>query len=210
MGFPRELLSDDEEIVVDMHPHWWTLLPISVLLTVVIIGGLAVLVAAGSGVLWLIARVLVAVVVLVTLAMFGVRYARWSTTEFVVTTERVISRTGVLAKNGIEIPLDRINTVFFEQQPLERILGSGDLGIESAGEGGRQTFANIRKPNMVQAEIYAQKEGFEERRMRRVAGAGAAPLSVADEIAKLDALRQQGVLTEAEFQAKKIELLNRS
>ena len=150
-----------------------------------------------------------AVLVIGALVGFGIRYAKWSTTEFVVTTERVISRTGVLAKSGIEIPLDRINTVFFEQKPLERVLGAGDLGIESAGEGGRQTFANIRKPNMVQAEIYAQKEGFEERRLRRMGvGGEAAPVSVADEIAKLDALRQKGVLTEAEFQAKKIELLN--
>lgn len=208
MGFPRELLSDDEEIVVDMHPHWWTLLPIGVLLAVVVVGGLAIIVAAGSGIAWLIARVLVAIVVLATLAVFASRYAKWSTTEFVVTTERVISRSGVVAKNGIEIPLDRINTVFFEQGAFERLLGSGDLGIESAGEGGRQTFANIRKPNVVQAEIYAQKEGFEERRLRRIGAAGAAPVSVADEIAKLDELRRQGVLTEAEFQAQKMQLLN--
>jgi len=209
MGFPRELLSNDEEIVVDMHPHWWTLVPISTLLAVVVIGGLAVLVAAGSGIFWLIARLIVAVVVIATLMAFGSRYAKWSTTEFVVTTERVISRSGVVSKNGIEIPLDRINTVFFEQQAFERLLGSGDLGIESAGEGGRQTFTNIRKPSMVQAEIYAQKEGFEDRRLRRMGAAGASsgPASVADEIAKLDALRQQGILTEAEFQAKKIELL---
>ncbi len=211
MGFPRELLSDDEEIVVDMHPHWWTLLPIGVLLVVAIIGGLALVAATGAGIGWLIAQVIVAVIVIGLLSIFGTRYAKWATTEFVVTTERVISRTGVLAKSGIEIPLDRINTVFFEQKPFERILGSGDLGIESAGEGGRQTFANIRKPSMVQAEIYAQKEGFEERRLRRMGvGGNAAPLSVADEIAKLDALRQQGVLTEAEFQAMKMELLNRS
>lgn len=209
MGFPRELLSDDEEIVVDMHPHWWTLLPISVVLGVAIIGGLALVAAAGSGIGWLIAQVLVAIIVVAALMAFGVRYAQWSTTEFVVTTERVISRTGVLAKNGIEIPLDRINTVFFEQKPLERLLGSGDLGIESAGEGGRQTFANIRKPNVVQAEIYAQKESYEERRLRRITGAAGAQVSIADEIAKLDELRRQGVLTEGEFQAKKIELLDR-
>jgi len=209
MGFPRELLSDDEEVVVDMHPHWWTLVPISVLLAVVVIGGLAIIFAAGSGMLWLIVQIVVAVAVIATLVAFGQRYAKWTTTEFVVTTERVISRNGVVSKSGIEIPLDRINTVFFEQKALERILGSGDLGIESAGEGGRQTFTNIRKPNMVQAEIYAQKEGYADRRLRRMgaASASAAPLSVADEIAKLDELRRQGILTEAEFQAKKIELL---
>lgn len=208
MGFPRELLSDDEEVVVDMHPHWWTMVPVSAILGVAVIGGLALFAADIDGVLGTIVRILVALAVLAALALFGIRYAKWSTTEFVVTTERVISRTGVVAKNGIEIPLDRINTVFFEQGAFERLLGSGDLGIESAGEGGRQTFTNIRKPNMVQAEIYAQKERFEDRRLERIGRAGAGQISVADEIAKLDELRRQGVLTEAEFQAKKTRLLN--
>ncbi len=208
MGFPRELLSDDEEVVVDMHPHWWTMVPVSALLAVAIIGGLLLFAADIDGVLGTVVRVFVAIAVLAALAVFAMRYAKWSTTEFVVTTERVISRTGVVAKNGIEIPLDRINTVFFEQSASERILGSGDLGIESAGEGGRQTFTNIRKPNMVQAEIYAQKERFEDRRLERIGRAGSGQRSVADEIAKLDELRRQGVLTEAEFQAKKTRLLN--
>jgi len=205
MGFSTDLLSDDEEVVVDMHPHWWTLVPIGALLAVVLIGGLAVLLRAGDGTLWMIARVIVAIALLGTLAMFAIRYAKWVTTEFVVTTERVISRKGVLAKQAIEIPLDRINTVFFEQQPMERILGQGDLGIESAGEGGRQTFTNIRKPNMVQAEIYTQKERFEERRLERIgqASAGNRPTeSIPDQIAKLDELRQSGVLTAAEFEMK--------
>jgi uncharacterized membrane protein YdbT with pleckstrin-like domain len=212
MGFPPDLLSDDEEVVVDMHPHWWTMVPVSALLTVVIVGGLAILVASGSGTVWLTARAVVGLAVLTTLVGFGIRYAKWSTTEFVVTTERVISRSGVVAKTGIEIPLDRINTVFFNQSAFERLARSGDLGIESAGEGGRQTFTNIRKPNMVQAEIYAQKERFEDRRLERLGRASASasqPISVADEIAKLDALRQQGVVTDAEFETKKAELLRR-
>lgn len=212
MGFSSDLLSDDEEVVVDMHPHWWTLVPISALLAVVLIGGLAVLIRGGDGTLWLIARVFVGLALLAVIGMFAIRYAKWVTTEFVVTTERVISRKGVLAKQAIEIPLDRINTVFFEQQPMERMLGQGDLGIESAGEGGRQTFTNIRKPNMVQAEIYAQKERFEDRRLDRIgqASAGASQgASIPDQIAKLDELRKAGVLTEDEFNQKKAELLKR-
>ena len=212
MGFSQDLLSDDEEVVVDMHPHWWTLVPISALLAVVLIGGLAMLINSGDGTLWLMGRVIAGIILLGTLGLFAIRYAKWVTTEFVVTTERVISRKGVLAKQAIEIPLDRINTVFFEQSAFERIAGSGNLGIESAGEGGRQTFTNVRKPNKVQAEIYTQKERFEHRRLDRMgrASSGGSPTrSIPDQIAQLDDLRQQGVLTDAEFEAKKADLLGR-
>jgi len=204
-------LSDDEEVVVDMHPHWWTMVPTSALLVVVIIGGLLILIAAGSGTAWMVGRAVVGVGLLVTLAGFGIRYAKWSTTEFVVTTERVISRSGVLAKTGIEIPLDRINTVFFNQSAFERVARSGDLGIESAGEGGRQTFTNIRKPNLVQAEIYAQKERYEDRRLERMgrASQGHLKVSIPEQIAQLDELRQRGVVSDAEFETKKAELLGR-
>jgi uncharacterized membrane protein YdbT with pleckstrin-like domain len=212
VAFPPNLLSDDEEIVVDMHPHWWTMVPISALLAVVVVGGLALLAKGGDSSLWSVGQIIAGLLLLAILPMFVIRYAKWSTTEFVVTTERVISRRGVFAKNGIEIPLDRINTVFFEQTAFERLAGSGDLGIESAGEGGRQTFTNIRKPNMVQAEIYAQKERFEDRRLERIGQASAGArlaASIPDQIAKLDELRKNGVVTDAEFEAKKAELLKR-
>lgn len=211
MGFPPELLSDDEEVVVDMHPHWWTMVPISALLAVVILAGIGIVVADIDGAPGMALNVIAGLAVLATLVVFGIRYATWTTTEFVVTTERVISRSGVFAKNGIEIPLDRINTVFFNQTAFERIAGSGDLGIESAGEGGRQTFTNIRKPNLVQAEIYAQKERFEDRRLERMgrASAGVREASIPEQISQLDELRRQGLVTDAEFEAKKAELLDR-
>jgi len=152
------------------------------------------------------------------LGFFGFTYLQWTTTNFVVTNERLVSRKGVFSKEGIEIPLDRINTVFFKQSIFERIIGAGDLGIESAGEGGRQEFTDIRMPNLVQNEIYRQVEGLEDRRLRRLgqAAAEAAPatpaepqLSIPEQIEKLDRLRRRGVVTDEEFEAKKRELLDR-
>jgi uncharacterized membrane protein YdbT with pleckstrin-like domain len=157
---------------------------------------------AGSGVL-----------VLVALGWFGLTYLEWVTTNFVITTDRLIYRHGVLSKHGVEIPLDRVNTVFFSQSILERMVGSGDLVIESAGEMGRQNFSNVRKPSAVQNEIYVQMEANENRKFDRVnrSAPAAAPAteSITDQIAKLDQLRQQGALTQAEFDAKKQELLGR-
>ena len=63
-----------------------------------------------------------------------VRYVQWLTTNFVITSDRVIFRHGVFAKSGIEIPLERVNSVHFNQGIFERIIGAGDLLIESGAE----------------------------------------------------------------------------
>ena len=210
MPFPPQLLTDDEELVLDLRPHWWYLAPPGAVLVVALLFGIASLTQDWPGVV----EGAVGFWVLGALGWFGVMYLRWTTTNFVVTSERVISRKGIVAKQGIEIPLDRINTVFFGQTLFERMIGAGDLGIESAGEGGRQTFTDIRKPSIVQNEIYRQVEGLETRKLRRMgqaASGGGAPaeMSIPEQIEKLDQLRRQGVVTEEEFQAKKRELLDR-
>lgn len=210
MPFPPELLTDEEDLVLDLRPHWWFLVPVGGLLALAVLIGLTALVRGWPS--W--GTVPIGLWVLLALGWFGVRYLKWTTTNFVVTNERVISRTGVVAKEGIEIPLDRINTVFFNQSLFERMVGAGDLGIESAGEGGRQTFTDIRRPNLVQGEIYRQVEGVEARKLQRLgqaAGSGQPPAapSIPEQIEKLDQLRRQGVLTEAEFEQKKRELLDR-
>ena len=80
----------------------------------------------------------------------------------------------------------------------------------------RQEFSNIRKPSLIQNEIYRQVEGLEDRRLDRlgraaagIAATGSAELSIPEQIEKLDQLRRQGVVTEEEFQAKKRDLLDR-
>jgi uncharacterized membrane protein YdbT with pleckstrin-like domain len=207
VAFSRKLLNDDEDIALDLHPHWEFFAK----------AGLALILAIAFGI-WMLTitdppgplLALAGVLVLAALAWFGVTYARWTTTDFFVTTDRLIYRHGVLAKRGIEIPLERVNTVFFSQSILERLLGSGDLVIESAGEMGRQNFSNVRKPSAVQNEIYRQMEANENRKFDRLGPRAPTPgSSIPEQIQQLDALRQQGVLTEAEFQAKKADLLGR-
>ena len=211
MPFPPELLTDDEDLVLDLRPHWWYLAPSGAVLAVVVVFGLAATIGDWPQLIKMFAGLLV----LGSLIWFAVKYARWATTNFVVTSERVISRAGLVAKQGIEIPLDRINTVFYSQTVFERMVGQGDLGVESAGEGGRQDFKNIRKPNLVQNEIYRQKEALEQRKLHRMGTAVASASAPADspdipeQIARLDQLRRDGLLSDAEFEAKKQELLGR-
>jgi uncharacterized membrane protein YdbT with pleckstrin-like domain len=206
--FPRKLLNEDEDVVLDLHPHWWFFIgPLLALLGAVLIGVLLLLV-------WDVEALMipVGVLILVSLVWFGTRYAKWTTTNFVVTSDRLIYRHGVLSKHGIEIPLDRVNTVFFSQSLLERMLRAGDLVIESAGELGRQSFSNVRKPSAVQNEIYKQMEANENRKFDRIGrapSAGGGEISIPDQIDRLDELRRRGAITEQEYQAKKTELLDR-
>ena len=206
MPLPRKLLNETEEVVLDLHPHWWFLAKQTAALVGAIVLGALVLMNVENGIIQLLSGFLI----LVALGWWIVRYLDWRSTNFVITTDRVIHRHGVLAKYGIEIPLERVNNVLFSQRLFERLLGAGDLIIESAGESGRQAFSDVRKPSAVQNEIYRQIESNENRKFDRIGqGQGGGHVSVADELAKLDELRRNGVLSEDEFAAEKARLLGR-
>ncbi len=207
MPFSNKLLNQGEEVALALHPHWVFFLRSGLALFASLALGIFMLAKGWEGVSLAVAGVLV----LVSLAWIGITYASWATTNFVITSDRLIYRHGVLSKRGIEIPLERVNTVFFSQTILERMVGSGDLVIESAGEKGSESFSNVRKPSAVQNEIYRQMEANENRKFDRI-GAGGAPVggqTIPDQIAQLDQLRQQGVITQAEFDTKKQQLLDK-
>lgn len=207
MPFPRRFLHEDEEIVTDLKPHLWFLIPDLLLEVALVVVGIAIATVLNPGngsvngwVTWL--AVLLA---LVGAVRFAWTYLKWANTHFVVTTDRLIYRSGVIAKKGKEIPLERINDIAFNQTIFERLVGAGDLLIESGGEQGQQRFSNIRRPFEVQNEIYRQMERSAARDMDRMAGRR--QLSVPEQIEKLDELRQKGVISQAEFDAKKAQLL---
>jgi uncharacterized membrane protein YdbT with pleckstrin-like domain len=131
------------------------------------------------------------------------RYMKWATTNFVITSDRIIFRSGVIAKSGIEIPLERVNNVLFNQSVFERVLGAGDLLIESGGEDGQQRFTDIRRPERVQNLIHAQMEVNESRRF-----GGPVGNDVATQLEKLEGMLERGTLSEDEFEAQKRRLLD--
>jgi uncharacterized membrane protein YdbT with pleckstrin-like domain len=197
------LLNDGEEVVLDLRPHWWFFVGplVAVVLTLVAVAAVAVLDLPD----WLFLGLLG--LLLLDALWLAFRLARWTTTNFVVTTDRLIYRSGVVSKQGKEIPLERLNDISFHQSVLERILGAGDLMIESGGERGQQMFSDIRRPAHVQNEIYRQIELSQGRDADRMAGRR--ELSIPEQIDKLDELRQRGVISQAEFEAKKSQLLDR-
>jgi uncharacterized membrane protein YdbT with pleckstrin-like domain len=221
VAFPERLLSEDEELIYDLRPHWWTLV-VPVLITVLVTVAVGVAWAvAPEGSLQAPARLVAGVAGLLLLALLVAgRVLRWLTTHFVLTTERLIFRSGVVAKFGREIPLERINDVTFSQSVFERLVGIGDLVIESAGEHGQSTFSDIRDPEAVQLEIYRQMEANDRRRAgyaatQPQAAADRTPTpptrspSPIDDLERLANLRDRGAVTEEEFQRMKRELLDR-
>ena len=203
MAFDRSNLHRNEEIVLDLHPHWIMLAKGLFLLVLSIALGIWVLTTDLHSII----KGAVGLLILASLLYTLQRTVAWLSTNFVVTTDRCIYREGIVSKRGVEIPLERINTVFFNQTVVDRILGAGTLTIESAGENGVQTFEDVRDPIGVQQVLYQEMEDNENRKFDRVR-APAAQVSVADEIAKLAALRDQGHLTPAEFEEQKARLLS--
>lgn len=201
MPFPKRLLTEGEEIVLDLRPHWIALAG-PVLATILIVAGAVVAhvlrdrLTEGGGATFTLVVAALALVLWIPLA--GWPILQWRFTQFVLTNERIITRSGVIAKRSKEIPIETINDVTFNQTILERVINAGDLVIESAGETGQNRFTDVRRPEEVQLEIY--------RRSERRKGLDRAP-TVADELAKLADLRDRGVLTEAEFQERKRRLL---
>ncbi|MBO0732500.1 MAG: PH domain-containing protein [Acidimicrobiaceae bacterium] len=202
MPFPDRLLNDGEDVAVEVHPHWKFLVaPVSALVAVLAGAIAAAVLGAPSAVLW----VVVAALLLAIVWLLG-RYARWKTIALVVTNLRLIDRRGLLAKSGREIPLDHLSDISYRQSIFDRMLGCGDLMLESAGRDSVEVFPDLPRPARLQNEIYRQLN-FRNQRLAP-ASTGAGP-SIPEQIAQLDHLRQQGILTQAEFDAKKAELLSR-
>jgi len=210
VGINESHLHRNEKIVLDLHPHW--IMMAKAVLAVVVATGLGIFLlvwADGDGFTNSLTAIIGVLLIVSSLVYFTQRWINWYSTNFVVTTDRCIYRSGVVSKRGIEIPLERINTIFFEQGFIDRLVGAGSLIIESAGEMGRQVFEDVRDPVHVQNVLYQEMEDNENRKFDRVRG-GDAPLSTADELSKLVALRDQGHLSDAEFEAQKARLLGYS
>jgi len=200
-SFPEKLLFDGEVVSVDLKPHWWHFAQP---------GGATILTVA----LWLLslARVdggvgiflhwVTGVGALYSTLWLGVRWLQWRSTHFVVTSDRLIYRSGIFAKQGIAIPLERVNNINFQQTIFEKLIRAGDLLIESGGEDGQQRFSDVRKPDEVQRLIHAQIE--ENGRPNATSGS---VTDVATQLEKLEGLRDRGSISQEEFEREKRRLL---
>jgi uncharacterized membrane protein YdbT with pleckstrin-like domain len=206
VGFPRRLLIEGEELILDLRPHWIALVGPVVVTLAVIVAWIVVVPQLPEGdanapLFW--------AVIAIGLAIFAWYPLRelvaWATSHFVVTSDRIIHRRGFIAKYSMEVPLEAINDVRFEQGILDRMIGAGTLVVQSASEAGRQVFDHIRRPEEVQRTIYHQGELNQQRMVAGRRGTGSP--SATSELERLADLRARGVLTEDEFRAQKRRIL---
>jgi membrane protein YdbS with pleckstrin-like domain len=229
----NDLLDDDEDVLVDLRPHWVFFLG-PLLLTAASIAVVAVVIhefpKAPVGVAWVLA-----LLIAVPAGWLVGRLARWFGTSLVVTDRRIVFRSGVLGRHIVNLRLQRIVDTHCTQRPLERLIGSGRLVLEVEGEEGGLAVDDVRRPRALQRVInrqlsqidagwqrlaYPPEQDVDDRRpvhanptppsgVPAVRGGEHLGASVPDQLVALDRLRRQGILSEEEFANKKAELLRR-
>jgi membrane protein YdbS with pleckstrin-like domain len=150
MGYPEKSLNPGEQIAIDVRPHWKYLSGPIFAVAVVVVGSVVALVESVPH--W--AELALAALLVVCLLWLLGRYVKWVTTSFVVTTERLILRKGVLRRSVREILLDRLTDITNNQTLLDRILGCGDILLESPGRDSPEVFPDLPHPVRIQNEIY--------------------------------------------------------
>jgi uncharacterized membrane protein YdbT with pleckstrin-like domain len=131
-------------------------------------------------------------------------YLVWWHEEYLVTNHRVIQAEGVINKHVIDSSLEKVNDVVLDQSVLGRMFDYGDIEIMTASESGVNKLKQISQPIKFKTEMLNQKAALGDAPRQPF---GSRPDDIPALIAGLDALRQKGVLTDAEFQQKKAQLL---
>ena len=207
MPYAAKHLHEGEHAYLDTRAHWSALFLPSLETAVVLSGEGAGFVLWSSAPVWF-GWVLLGIG-LIVIARFLARLASWRSTDLVITSMRVIYRNGVFHRRGIEIPLSSVQNVEYSQSLLARLLGKGDLQVESAGSNGREPFVDIPNPSATQSLINRAIEEAHQQGVQQFASApsGTQNESIADEIEHLANLHQRGVITDDEFIRLKAELI---
>jgi len=197
----QDLLSENERILLVTRQHGFVLLSnilLEILLIVLIIAGVI-----AASVVYPLATVGY-ILVLVPLAGMIRDILVWSNRQYIVTNRRVIQVSGVLSKEVLDTSLEKVTDVKMNQSFLGRLFDYGDIEILTASELGVNLFQRIGNPIRFKTAMLNAKEdmGFDEIGVRSQPAEDVPAM-----IAKLDELRKKGILSEAEFQRKKSDLL---
>jgi uncharacterized membrane protein YdbT with pleckstrin-like domain len=195
------LLGEHEQVLLETHQHWFVLFG-KIFLELSLIA----VIVAGSLIAYAFQPLAIYGLILVLVPLAGIfnDVIVWQNKAYVVTNRRVIQIEGVFNKNVVDSSLEKVNDVKMSQSFWGRMFGFGDIEILTASELGVNLFHEIANPVEFKTSMLNAKErlGFEE-----IGQMAHAVEDIPAMIEKLDSLRQRGILSEAEFQQKKAELL---
>ena len=160
-------LTEDEHLVLRVHPHWKTLIrPVSVAVLVVAAALIAEVLIPSNSAAAVERLVVAAVAILAVMLWLIVPVLRWRTTTYELTTRRLRLRSGIVSRSGRDFPLIRISDVSFQHGLIDRILGCGKLIVESAGEHGQLVLNEIPHVQRVQSVLFQLVEDEQSRLAR--------------------------------------------
>jgi hypothetical protein len=209
----ESLLGEREKIVLIARQHWFILVG-SILLEIILI--LLIFGASITAAIYFPAYIgiIIAVgfaVLLIPLATMTVDILNWTNRLIIVTSRRVIQIAGVFNKNVFDSSLEKVNDIHMSQSALGRMFDYGDIQILTGSELGVNLFKRIESPVQFKIALLNAKselEGYDED-LRPTMKPLQQPTGVESLILQLDNLRQQGLLSEEEFQEKKKQVLDR-
>ncbi len=167
MSVPEKLLIEGEEIVLSMRTHAKALiLPAVALIVLAALGGfITSIIPESSAEKWVVIAVWAAVAVGM-IAWSVLPFIRWITTEYTITSRRVLLTSGILTRTGRAIPLQRINDVTFEKQLLDRMLGCGTLVVSDATEQSGMRLTDVPRIEWVHRRltdlVFGQQDGRDD------------------------------------------------
>lgn len=201
----ESLLSDNEQIILISRQHWFILirsifLELLTILAIIIVITLALIFAPGATPLLALGYLLL----IIPLAFIAHDIMVWTNHQYIVTNRRVMQVAGVFNKSVTDSSLEKVNDVKMEQSAMGRVFEYGDIQILTASELGVNLFKRIGEPVIFKTVMLNAKEklDFGVSDVLR-------PADIPTLIDQLDQLRQQGILTDAEFQEKKEALLTK-
>ena len=196
----QSMLGENERIVLSTRQHWFVLF--SAILAEITVTLLLVAAVSVATIYFPLAAIGFVLLFLPLISMLR-DILIWTNHEYLVTNRRVIQISGIFNKNVVDSSLEKVNDVKMTQSFFGRMFDYGDVEILTASEIGVNLFKRIGDPVKFKTAMLNAKEkmGFEGTAIHAQAD------NIPAMIAELDELRKKGIVTEAEFQAKKAQLL---
>ena len=143
-------LTEGEEVLWQGHPSLRLITPSVVVGLVLALGGVVLTVVLTEPTV----RWLPLLGVPLGIAVVAWAYVSLVSTRYVLTSEEVYRKSGILNQSVAQIRLDRVQNTTFSQSPTERLFSYGDITIYTAGSDTMDiTLENVPNPQEVNQRL---------------------------------------------------------